>query len=124
MGASLIIGDLNEVILYVRDMNEAVRFYHDLLGIPILHPQLDDYAGEFWVVFATGACKLCLHGGGTRQSGPDAAKIVFRVADIEQSRRELLARGVTLSEIRSPAPQVIVCDGRDPDGNPFSIEQN
>jgi catechol 2,3-dioxygenase-like lactoylglutathione lyase family enzyme len=43
--------------------------------------------------------------------------------DIEAERERLLASGVELGEIRSPADGVLVVDGRDPEGNPFHLEQ-
>lgn len=118
------VGGLMEVILYVGDMDEAVRFYRDKLGLKVAFPQCDDFRSEYWVVFETGACKLCLHGGGERRQGPDAAKVVFRVDDIEAARAQLLERGVALSEILEPSPGVRVCNGRDPAGNPISIESS
>jgi catechol 2,3-dioxygenase-like lactoylglutathione lyase family enzyme len=116
------IGNLIEVILYVEDMARAVAFYRDRLGLPVVYPTVPDYAGEMWVVLSTGSCKLCLHGGAEGKRGTDAPKIVFGVADIHNARATLTDRGVALSEVRNPAPGVLVCDGSDPDGNPFSIE--
>lgn len=117
------VGDLMEVILYVGDMAEAVAFYRDRLGLRVAYPQSDDYKSEYWVVLETGSCRLCLHGGGEGRQGPDAAKVVFRVPEIQAARAQLTARGVTLSEMRTPSPGVLVCDGIDPAGNRFSIEQ-
>jgi len=118
------VGELIEVILYVDDMAAGVTFYRDRLGLRIAYPQREDYAAELWVQFDTGACRLCLHGGGSRKQGADAAKIVFRVADIHLTQAELRERGVELGEVRSPSPGVLVCDGVDPAGNRFSIEQS
>jgi hypothetical protein len=70
----------------------------------------------------TGACRLALHGGGKRRFGEDAPKIVFRVDDLPAARNNLLEQGVSMGEMRSPAPGVQVCDGKDPEGNRFSIE--
>lgn len=117
------VGDLMEVILYVGDMPEAVSFYRDRLGLRIAYPQCDDYRSEYWVVFETGSCKLCLHGGGERRQGQDTAKVVFRVPDIQTARAQLVDHGVAMSEVRTPSPGVLVCNGFDPAGNPFSIEQ-
>jgi catechol 2,3-dioxygenase-like lactoylglutathione lyase family enzyme len=89
--------DLTEVILYVADMAEAVAFYRDRLGLPVSFPHCDDYSQQYWVVFETGLCKLCLHGGGERRQGPDAAKIVFRVQDIVTAREHFVGRDVALS---------------------------
>ena len=115
-------GPLIEVILYVSDMNRAVRFYRDVLGLIPVYPQCDDYSQEFWVVLDTGGCKLCLHGGGKQDHGQDSPKIVFQVDDIQQAREELLAQGCHAEPIFSPAEGIFVCNSIDPDGNRFSFE--
>ena len=114
---------LLEVIVYVSDMQRAVQFYHATLGIRIRYPSRDDYSQEHWVELETGNCSLCLHGGGSSALGADCAKIVFGVSDIRATRQALLVNGVALGEIRSPAIGVYVCEGQDPDGNPFSLEE-
>ncbi len=119
-----VLAELMEVILYVHDMQAQVSFYRDKLGLNVKEPQgVQDYGGVYWVEFDTGACTLGLHGGGERRMGKDAPKVVFRVADIEAARNALLERDVALSEVRSPAPDVFVCDGVGPEGNRFSIEK-
>ncbi|SFI08458.1 VOC family protein [Planctomicrobium piriforme] len=115
---------LHELILYVSDMPRQVAFYRDLLGLRLLEPlDITDFSGQYWVVFDAGGCFLALHGGGNCEFGEDAPKFVFLVADIEAERRRLSALGVPVSEIRSPATGVLVCDARDPEGNSFSLEQ-
>jgi catechol 2,3-dioxygenase-like lactoylglutathione lyase family enzyme len=114
---------LCEIILYVEDMNTQVRFYRDRLGLRLTHPQgIDDFSAEYWVTFDTGACTLALHGGGQKRIGQDSPKIVFLTDDLAASRALLASRGVAVSAPRSPAPGVDVCDAKDPEGNPFSIE--
>jgi catechol 2,3-dioxygenase-like lactoylglutathione lyase family enzyme len=118
-----IVGELMEVILYVEDMAAQLAFYRDVLGLQVKGPfAAEDYGGAYWVELDSGACTLALHAGGQRRLGADAPKIVFRVADLAAARDELLARGVPMGEVRSPAPGVLVCDGADPEGNHFSIE--
>ncbi len=118
------IGEVMEIILYVQDIQAEVSFYRDRLGLAIKEPRgLEDYSREYWVEFDTGSCTLVLHGGGKGRLGQDASKFVFRVKDIEAARSELLGRGVSIAEVRSPAPGVWVCDGKDPEGNAFSIEK-
>jgi hypothetical protein len=93
-----------EIILYVQDMNSQVAFCRDMVGIRVTYPEgVTDFSREMWVTLGTGACTLVLHGGGKRRLGEDAPKIVFRVADIEAVRRDLVNRGVGLGEARSPA---------------------
>ena len=116
--------DLLEIILYVDDMAGQVAFYRDKLGLTVSYPaEADDYSGEMWVTFATGGCTLALHGGGTPEAVPHASKIVFHVEDVEQARAELMAKGVELGAIIEAAPGVRLCNGTDPEGNPFSIEE-
>jgi predicted enzyme related to lactoylglutathione lyase len=110
---------LIEVILYVQDMDAQVAFYRDNFGLRVLFPAEEtDYDQEYWVTFATGACTLAL------RLGQDTPKIVFGVADIDAARSDLLSRGVKVGEVRPAAPGVWVCDGFDPEGNPFSIESH
>jgi len=116
---------LMEVILYVRDMQAQVTFYRDVLGLPVTYPAgLSDYSEQYWVTLDGGGCVLALHGGGQGRLGPDAPKLVFRVRDVAIARTGLLAQGVEMGEVRSPAPGVTVCDGRDPEGNGFSVESH
>lgn len=114
---------LIEVILYVKDMNKMVLFYRDALDLPLSNPDIREHAKEDWVTYESGNCRLALHSGGDGNIGQDAPKIVFRVQDINSARFQLLELGVAASEIRSPAPGIFICDAKDPEGNPFSIEQ-
>ena len=118
-----IAGELMEVILYVQDMGAQVSFYRDTLGLRVREPQGEsDWTGVHWVELNTGSCTLALHAGGQRRLGNDAPKIVFRVSDVPAVRQELVQRGVSMGEVRSPAPGVQVSDAVDPEGNKFSIE--
>ena len=117
------IGKVIEIILYVKDMDSQVGFYRDVLGLEIVTPKgLETYVDQLWITFDTGQCILALHGGGTGDFGRDAPKFVFEVNDVELTRGQLIERGVAMGEIRSPSPGVMVCDGKDPEGNWFSIE--
>ena len=115
---------LSEVILHVEDMQKQVEFYRDTLGLDVIKPPgLADYSGESWVELDTGECRLCLHAGGKRQFGQDAPRIVFEWEAIEAAHDALLDMGVDLGALRSPTPGVTVCDGKDPEGNVFSLER-
>lgn len=116
---------LIEIILYVADMDAQVKFYREMFELPVTYPaELDSYADQFWVTLDAGGVILALHGGGQGRLGADTPKIVFGVADIHAAQAELLAKGVNISEVRTAAPGVWVCDGHDPEGNPFSIESH
>jgi predicted enzyme related to lactoylglutathione lyase len=116
-------GPLIEIILFVQDMNRQIAFYREMLGLDVTYPAgLIDYSGEHWVTLSTGACTLCLHSGGQGRIGEDAPKFVFRVPEIFDARQLLLERGAQIGEVRTAAPGVLVADGRDPEGNAFSLE--
>lgn len=116
---------LIEIIVYVADMDAQVRFYREVFGLDVTYPTgLDSYADQVWVTLDAGGVLLALHGGGQGRLGADTPKIVFGVDDIHAARADLVAQGVRIDEVRSAAPGVWVCDGRDPEGNPFSIESH
>ena len=115
---------LIEIILYVEDMALMVSFYHEVLQLPFkTHDADDDVSSAYWVPFQAGHCVLALHGGGSKTFGKDAPKFVFGVENLEQERSRLQEAGVRMSEVRSPAPGVLVCDAWDPEGNIFSLEE-
>ncbi len=119
-----VLSGLCEVILYVQEMSAMVRFYRDQLGLRVEEPaDAADLSGESWVVFETGATKLALHSGGQQRPGEGAPMLVFAVADLAAARTLLVERGVTLEEPFEAAPGVLVCHGRDPEGNPLALEQ-
>ena len=104
-------------------MNAQTAFYRDILGLHVLYPsEVENFSGIDWVTFDSGDCTLALHSGGQGHLGMDTPKIVFEVEDVQAARQELMQRGVVLNQARLAAPWVWVCDGYDPEGNPFSIE--
>lgn len=112
---------LSQMILFVKDMAGEVRFYRDVLGLEVRHPHgLADYSNEMWVEFDAGACSLALHGGAKATPG-DQHQIVFRVADLEQTRLAILDAGVEIGEIRLLEDGEPAASGVDPEGHRFSI---
>lgn len=115
---------LNEVILYVGDMDRAVRFWRDVMGFPVRFPaDLADYTGQYWVVLNARSIDLVLHGGGQGRLGADRPTISFWTDDIQAARAHLVAHGVRVGEVRQPVPTSRVIDGFDPDGHRFSVVQ-
>jgi predicted enzyme related to lactoylglutathione lyase len=107
---------LVEVVLYVRDMQRAVRFYGDTLGLAL------DFESDHWTTFQTGACTLALHAASERTPGTGEPDPTFLVPDADAERVKLAEAGVEVSEMREPVPGLRVFDAYDPDGNRFSIE--
>jgi predicted enzyme related to lactoylglutathione lyase len=108
--------ELIEVVVYVWDMERAIRFYRDTLGLEV------DSESEGWTTFRTGRCTLALHATGRREPGIAEPDPTFLVADAAAERARLRADAVEVTEVREPAPGVRVFDAWDPDGNRFSLE--
>jgi predicted enzyme related to lactoylglutathione lyase len=108
---------LGEVIVYVSDMDAALGFYRDVLGLEA------DYVSEHWTTFRTGECSFCLHPIARREPGVGEPDPTFMVDDLDGEHARLAAAGVEVTEIREPVPGARVFDATDPEGNRFSLEQ-
>ena len=108
--------ELTEVVLYVRDMNRAIGFFRDVLGLQTR------FESAHWTTFDTGACALALHATDRRERGIGEPDPTFLVANADAERERLAALGVEVTELREPVAGVRVFDLRDPDGNRLSIE--
>ncbi|HZY31729.1 MAG TPA: VOC family protein [Candidatus Methylomirabilis sp.] len=98
------------IALIVRDIRGAVRFYQDILGLPLRFVDGDHYA-----LFQVGAMKLALQVA--RPAGPDlpvaddliaptaqcgaSVLVAFAVTDVDRWCATLKERGVVIS--REPA---------------------
>ena len=112
---------LTQIILFIEDMARAVSFYRDLLGLQVVFPQgLSDYSQAMWVELDAGPCSLALHGGANNTPG-DEHQLIFTVDDLELARKELLAAGIEIGEIRTLEDGKPVASGVDPEGHRFSI---
>jgi catechol 2,3-dioxygenase-like lactoylglutathione lyase family enzyme len=84
---------LNVVYLYVSDMDRSLRFYRDLLGIPL------EGDGD-WQEAALGGARFALHrsheGIGELSSG--TVHINLEVADVEAASERLRAAGLAVTE--------------------------
>ena len=94
---------LHGLLLYVRDLEESVRFYCDLLGLTVVARPAPHMA-----VVRVGSSVLYLHGdpddlpewmkaalsGKQRSVG---TILHLQVADVDQMHRELLAKGAPIS---------------------------
>lgn len=109
---------VSEVILYVEDIDQMLDFYQDAFGLEVKGGDPD----HGFVRFDTIGSDLCLHAGRDGDIGAYAPKVVFAVDDLETARSHLEKFDVALGEVRSPVPGTRVVDGRDPEGNKFSLE--
>ncbi len=75
------------VIEFVGDMDRAVGFYRDTLGLPLR------FQSPHWSEFETGHTTLALHPA-SAEDPPGKLQIGFNVPDIHQFYGEATAKGV------------------------------
>ncbi len=101
-------------IHYVANMDRAVAFYRDTLGLPL------KFASPGWSEFATGETTLALHPesaghvAGTTQLG-------FRAADIGAAHRDLSGKGVVFTRPPTPEHGVTLAEFLDSEGARCSL---
>jgi len=123
---TLQLGQLRQISLPVTDVNRAVAFYRDVLGLPLIAA-----FGEQLAFLDLDGTRLMIEGGAGAES--KGSVLYFAVADIGAAHRQLQDRGVTFVD----EPHVIHRDDagtfgpagedewmvffRDPDGNLLAL---
>jgi len=104
------------VYLFVSDMDRAVAFYGDTLGL-----SLEYRAGDDWAQFEAGPIKLGLHAAASGEGRPGGT-VAFTVTDLEASRAGLAARGVSIGhEGGGERGEPRFVEFADPDGNALAL---
>ena len=78
------------VIKFVTDMNKAVKFYRDMLGLQL------KFESPGWSEFVTGQTTLALHPA-SEKNPAGKVELGFTVTDVETFYRETSAKGVLFS---------------------------
>jgi lactoylglutathione lyase len=81
---------LTYAIHFVADMDRAVAFYRDTLGLPL------KFTSPHWSEFDTGQTTLALHPA-SEKNPPGAVELGFGVPSLANFHQELSAKGVTFS---------------------------
>ena len=104
------------VYLFVSDMDRAVAFYGDTLGL-----SLEYRAGNDWAQFEAGPIKLGLHAAASGEGRPGGT-VAFTVTDLEASRAGLAAHGVSIGhEGGGERGEPRFVEFADPDGNALAL---
>lgn len=90
-------------ILLSRDLGESRRFYHDVLGLEVLHED------EERVVFRCGGDTTLALSRSTIGTADAQTQVGWRVPDIHAAVAELRERGVRIEEYTAPDP--VTTDG-------------
>jgi lactoylglutathione lyase len=81
---------LTYVIKFVGDMDRAVAFHRDTLGLPL------KFASPHWSEFATGETTLALHPA-SEKNPAGAVELGIGVPDLQKFFEEMSAKGVVFS---------------------------
>ena len=109
------------MIQYVHDMDRAVDFYRDGVGLDLVS------SSQGWSMFRCGDALLGLHGvyGSVPERPVPYAGLNLLVSDLDPAIARALAHGAVLVEIREPEPHIPVRLGVliDPAGNGLELRQ-
>jgi lactoylglutathione lyase len=97
---------LRYVIEFVADMDRAVHFYRDLLGLPVR------FESPEWSEISTGEITLALHPA-SENNPPGTLQLGFTADDLQAACQQLVERGVrftqppTRTEFGQPAAEFL-----------------
>ncbi len=113
--------DFNHVLIYVLDVQRAMRFYRDLLGFQVVEEQ-GDYAR---LRSPKGNSTLALHklsGNVTSVPSHEGVRLYFEVKDLDDFCKQLASEGVKIDQMPADMPwgwrHAYL---RDPDGHELSL---
>ena len=81
---------LTYVIKFVADMDRSVKFYRDVLGLPL------KFESPGWSEFATGETTLALHPASAKNLA-GGVELGFTVPDLAKFNQEMSQKGVVFS---------------------------
>ena len=109
------------VILYVHDMERALAFYRDGIGLTVAQHS------SGWSSLACGDALVGLHliERGVSERPVPYAGLNLQVDDFREALDRAVAHGAQLVEVREPQPRVPVrlAVMIDPDGNGFELRE-
>jgi methylmalonyl-CoA/ethylmalonyl-CoA epimerase len=113
--------ELAQVTNVVHDLERAVRFHRDVLGLPLLFQ-----APPALAFFQMGTVRLMLSPPENAEQDHPGSVLYFRVTDIESVHRTLVGRGVEFVGAPHRVHQAADYDlwmafFRDPDSNPMAL---
>jgi predicted enzyme related to lactoylglutathione lyase len=110
------LGAVDHVWFWVADMDRAVTFYRDALGLSLRMRHEDT-----WAEFEAGGIRIGLHGA-TDHAATRGGTAVFRVDDLDMAKASLQERGVTFEDHLGEVPGYArYASFADPDGNSMQL---
>jgi len=109
------IGSVDHVYYWTHDLDAAVAFYSNVVGLPVVRRE-----GDGWAELDAGSIRFALHA--TYDATLTSGTVVFRVEDLETARWTLEERGAVFDErVGEVAGYARFATFRDPDGNAVQI---
>jgi methylmalonyl-CoA/ethylmalonyl-CoA epimerase len=88
-----VLSRIRQIAVFVRDLDRAVAFYRDTLGLPFLFQAPPGLA-----FFDCQGIRLLLDGAAESRFQPPSSIIYYAVDDIQAAHAELQRRGVTFQD--------------------------
>jgi catechol 2,3-dioxygenase-like lactoylglutathione lyase family enzyme len=111
-----VLGPLDHVYYWTHDLDRAVSFYTEILGLRLAYR-----AGTDWAELEAPPVRLALHAA-DEQRRVASGTVVFRVDDLDDARSVLERRGVRFDEhVGEVEGRARFATLRDPDGNPIQL---
>jgi catechol 2,3-dioxygenase-like lactoylglutathione lyase family enzyme len=108
--------ELDHLYYWTRDMDVAVAFYRDVVGLELIRRD-----GDAWAQFDAGPVRFALHRADDDAAGRSGT-VVFRVADLDAARWTLSERGARFEEhVGEVEGLARFATFRDPDDHPVQI---
>jgi catechol 2,3-dioxygenase-like lactoylglutathione lyase family enzyme len=109
------IGTVDHIYYWTRDMDRAVAFYTGVVGFTVIRRE-----GGEWAELDGGSIRFALHG--TDEGAVCSGTVVLRVTDLDVARSTLEARGAAFDAyVGEVSDYARFATFRDPDGNPVQI---
>ena len=112
---------IGQLAVRVHDLDRAIGFYRDVLGLPLLFQAPPGLA-----FFKAGGVRLMLSRPEQAAFDHPGAIVYYAVTDIEATHRTLADRGVPFLETprvihRTPASELWMAFFEDSEGNPIAL---
>jgi catechol 2,3-dioxygenase-like lactoylglutathione lyase family enzyme len=108
---------LDLIFYWVSDMDRAVAFYRNVLGLRLLRRE-----DGSWAEFDAGGRRFALHAVAEgQQVAPGGATAVFSVDDLDAASAELSSLGVPAAHEGAVEGYARFASFHDPDGNTFQL---
>src|SRR5579859_1574125 len=107
---------IGNVFYRVPDLDAAVRFYTQVLGLGLRFRD-----GDHWAAFDVGGSTLAVEGGSP--GGPGGATVSLRVDGLDAVVADLRAKGATVSDVTTGAHERRA-EVQDPAGNQLVLYES